>query len=106
MCVVDCKAWPRPTSEVLAGSGDSTPPRKWPPEGKSRVFGPYGIRQAQPCGQVRSQNSILCRQVLVLEEQFLVHQPRYIRQQTSPMIAVHANRPSSQVSDFRAVRVF
>src|SRR6516225_5565455 len=64
------------------------------------------IRQAQPCGQVRSQNSILCRQVLVLEEQFLVHQPRYIRQQTSPLIAFHGNCPSSQVSDSQDVRIF
>src|SRR5215471_18739866 len=64
------------------------------------------IRQAQPCGQVRSQNSILRSQVLVLEEQFLVHQPCYIRQQTSAPIAVHANCPSSQVSDSRAVHVF
>ena len=31
-------------------------------------------------GQAPPENSVLRRQVLVLEEQFLVHQPRYIRQ--------------------------
>ena len=46
------------------------------------------IRQPQPCWQVRPENSILRSQVLVLEEEFLVDQPCYIRQQTSPMIAV------------------
>ena len=46
------------------------------------------IRQAQPCWQVRPENSILRGQVLVLKEEFLVDQPCYIRQQTSPMIAV------------------
>jgi hypothetical protein len=46
------------------------------------------IRQPQPCWQVRPENSILRSEVLVLEEEFLVDQPRYIRQQTSPMIAV------------------
>jgi hypothetical protein len=46
---------------------------------------------------MRPQDSILRSQVLVLEEQFLVHKPRYKRQQTSALIAVHGNRPSSQV---------
>src|SRR5215469_259791 len=64
------------------------------------------IRQAQPGWQMRPQDSILRRQVLVLEEQFLVHQPRYKRQETSALIALHANCPSSQISDSRAVRVF
>jgi hypothetical protein len=47
-----------------------------------------GIRQPQPCWQVRPGNSILRSRVLVLKEEFLVDQPCYIRQQTSPMIAV------------------
>jgi hypothetical protein len=64
------------------------------------------IRQAQPCWQVRAENAVLRRQVLVLQEQFLVHQPGDIRQQTSPLIAVHANRSSSQISASQAVRVF
>jgi hypothetical protein len=55
---------------------------------------------------VRPENSILRRQVLVLEEQFLVHQPCYIRQETSPLIAFHGNCPSSQISDSQDVRVF
>src|SRR6516165_10893042 len=63
------------------------------------------IRKAQPGGQAPPENSVLRRQVLVLEEQFLVHQPCYIRQETSPLIAFHGNCPSSQVSDSRAVRV-
>jgi hypothetical protein len=63
------------------------------------------IRQAQPGGQVRPQNAVLCCQVLVLQKQFLVHQSRDIRQETSPLIAVHANCPSSQVSHSRVVQV-
>jgi len=39
------------------------------------------------------QSSVLRRQVLVLEDQFLVHQSRYIRQQISPLIAFHGNCP-------------
>jgi hypothetical protein len=46
------------------------------------------IRRPQPCWQARPENSILRGQVLVLKEEFLVDQPCYIRQQTSPMIAV------------------
>src|SRR5215471_2523448 len=64
------------------------------------------IRQAQPCWQVPPQNSVLRRQVLVLEEQFLVHQPRYKRQQTSVLIAVHGNCPSSQISDSQLLEYF
>ncbi len=59
------------------------------------------IRQAQPRWQVCAENPVLRSQVLVLQQQFLVDQPRYIRQQTSPLIAVHANCPSSQVSGVR-----
>jgi hypothetical protein len=49
--VVDSEAWPRPTSEVLASSADSTPPRKWPAEGESRVFGPYGVAKGDSIAQ-------------------------------------------------------
>ena len=38
-----------------------------------RKCAPLGIRQAQPCGQVRPQNSILRRQVLVLQQKLLVY---------------------------------
>src|SRR5258707_4150452 len=64
------------------------------------------IRQVQPCRQVCAENTVLRSQVFILQEELLVHQPRDIRQQTSPLIAVHAKRPSSQGSDSRAVRVF
>src|SRR5215470_11455164 len=57
------------------------------------------IRQAQPGWQVRPHNSVLRHQILVLQKQFLVHQSRGVRQETSPMIAFHTNCPSSQVSD-------
>ena len=65
-----------------------------------------GIRQLQPRWQAPPENSVLRSQVLILEEQFLVYQPRYKRQQTSALIVVHANCPSSQVSDSQDVRVF
>ena len=39
-----------------------------------------GIRQAQACWEMLTENSVLRRQILVLEEQLLVQQPRYIRQ--------------------------
>jgi hypothetical protein len=45
----------------------------------------------QPCRQVCAENTVFRSQVFVLQEEFLVHQPRDIRQQTSPLIAVHAN---------------
>src|SRR6516225_11464603 len=64
------------------------------------------IRKAQPGGQAPPENSVLRRQVLVLEEQFLVHQPRYKRQQTSALIAVHGNCPSSQISDSQLFEYF
>ena len=63
------------------------------------------IRQPQPGWQVRPQNSVLRRQVLVLQKQFLVRQSRDIRQETSLLIALHANCPSSQVPDSHRVRV-
>src|SRR5215471_6967396 len=56
-----------------------------------------GIRQAQPCWQVGEENSVLRRQILVLEEQLLVRQPSYIRHETSLLIALHAKCPSSQI---------
>src|SRR5215467_13803456 len=64
------------------------------------------IRQVQQCRQVCAENTVLRSEVLVLQKQFLIDQPRDIRQQTSPLIAVHANRPSSQVFDSQAVPVF
>src|SRR5215469_2297357 len=64
------------------------------------------IRQAQACWQVRPQNSILRSQVLVLKEQFLVHQPRYKRQQTTAPIAVHGNCQSSQIPDSQLFEYF
>src|SRR5262249_43733835 len=39
-----------------------------------------GIRQAQPCWQVGAENSVRRSQVLILQKQFLVYQPSYIRQ--------------------------
>src|SRR5262245_13422596 len=64
------------------------------------------IRQVQQCRQVCAENTVLRSEVFVLQKQFLVHQPRDISQQPSPLIAIHANRPSSQVSDSQAVLVF
>jgi hypothetical protein len=64
-----------------------------------------GSRQAQACWQARPQNSV-STQILVLEEQFMVHQSRDIQYETSPLIAFHGNCPSSQISDSQDVQVF
>src|SRR5687767_9373860 len=44
-----------------------------------------------------SEDPVLRRQVLVLQQQLLIDEPCYIRQQTRPVIVFHADRPSSQV---------
>src|SRR5262245_1830888 len=62
--------------------------------------------QEQLSRQVCAGNSLLRNEVLVLQKQILVHQARDIRQQTSPLIAVHANRPSSQVVFYRMFKYF
>jgi hypothetical protein len=55
----------------------------------SKPFGNPGqrdslrIRKPQPHLQMASQNPILCDQVLVAEQQILIHQPCYERQEVS-----------------------
>ena len=46
------------------------------------------IRQVQPCRQVCAENTVLRSEVLVLQKQFLIDQPRDIRQQTRPLTVV------------------
>src|SRR5919106_4623072 len=45
-------------------------------------------------------------QILVLEQQFLIHQSRYIGQQTCPVGLLHPDRPSSQILRSHAVGLF
>ena len=57
----------------------------------SKPFGNLGQRDSlrtgkpQPHRQMASQNPILCDQVLVVEQQILIHQPRYERQEACPV---------------------
>ena len=52
--------------------------------------GPLRIRQTQPSRQMRSQNAVRRRQILVLQEQLLVYEPSYIGQQARPSVVCHA----------------
>jgi len=40
-----------------------------------------------------SQNAILCQQILVLEQQFLIDQASDVRQQSYPFVFFHLDRP-------------
>jgi len=55
------------------------------------------ISKPQSSWQMRSQHLILRRPVLVLKQQLLIDQTRYVGQQTCPVVVLHANCPSSQV---------
>jgi hypothetical protein len=60
----------------------------------SNPFGNLGQRDSlrigkpQPHWQMASQNPILCDQVLVAEQQILIHQPRFERQEASPVESI------------------
>ena len=56
-----------------------------------RQRGSLGISEPQPSGQMCSQDKVLGSQVLILQEQLLVYQPRYIRQQTCPVVVLHVD---------------
>jgi hypothetical protein len=60
----------------------------------SKPFGNLGQRDSlrigkpQPHRQMASQNPILCDQVLVAEQQILIHQPPYERQEACPVESI------------------
>ncbi len=58
---------------------------------------PLRVGQSQTLRQLRPENPIFGDQILVLQEQLLVHQPRNIRQKTNHFVVDHRERPSSQI---------
>ena len=66
------------------------PARRHPETGLSiqRQRDSFRIRKPQPHRQMASQNPILCDQVLVAEQQILIHQPRYERQEACPVESI------------------
>jgi hypothetical protein len=48
------------------------------------------IGKPQPHRQMASQNPILCDQVLVAQQQILIHEPRYERQEACPVESIRA----------------
>ena len=56
--------------------------------------GSFWIRKAHTGGEVRSENSILGREVLILKQEFLIDQPGDVRQQPSPFVLWHEEHPS------------
>jgi len=55
--------------------------------------GSFGVGQAQSGGEVFPQNSILRREILVLQQQFLVYQAGHVRQQAYPLGFFHLEWP-------------
>jgi hypothetical protein len=53
-----------------------------------------GIRKAYTDGKVGSENPILGCEVFILEQEFLIDQPRDVRQQPSPFVLWHEEHPS------------
>jgi hypothetical protein len=47
------------------------------------------VREPQSGWRVRPQDSVLGAKILHLKQQFLIHQPRHVRQQTGHLIARH-----------------
>jgi hypothetical protein len=64
------------------------------------------IGQWQALRQVRPEYPVFGDQILVLQQQLLVHQPRNIRQKTNHFVVDHRERPSSQIKANRRVLVF
>ena len=67
----------------ISWCASAPPARRHPETGLSmhRQRDSFRIRKPQPLRQMASQNPILCDQVLVAEQQILIHQPRYERQE-------------------------
>ena len=57
----------------------------------------FAIRQPQPARDLVAQDAILCHQILVTQQQFLINSPRDIRQQLFP---VHHLSPASPRHEF------
>ena len=51
--------------------------------------GALGIAQPQFRRKLRPQNTILCGQKFVLQQQLLVHRARHVRQQSKPLLVLH-----------------
>ncbi|HEY6384765.1 MAG TPA: hypothetical protein VIX91_03695 [Candidatus Acidoferrum sp.] len=79
--------WFRDTSDFL----QRFPPQTFADLGQR---GPLAIGQAESRLEVRFQNAVLRREILVLKKEFLIHQTGHVRQQARPFVVHRPQRPS------------
>jgi hypothetical protein len=84
-------------SEVRNGTGDTGDLLKCSPAEPLADLsegGSLGIRKTHTGGKVGSEDAILCCEVLILKQEFMIDQPADVRQQASPFVLWHEEHPS------------